>query len=345
MMSSSSMRRRAALALSALALNALSPLPAFAQSSDSATARALFAEGRKLMNDKRFEDACPKFEESLRLDPGMGTQFNLAFCWEQIGRSASAWAMFLDVAAAARAAGQAQREAAARERAAALEPKLSRLSIRVASPAEGMEITRDEISVGRAVWGTAVPVDPGTHKLKASAPGKLPWTQDVRVADAAARVSVDVPRLEDAPVEAAAAPAAAPVIRESVSMPEPDHSRGGADGQRIAAWVLGGVGVAGLGVGTYFALRFQSEKDKADSICPDASITCPEPEQAEYDRHHENAVSARTGIYVGVGVGGVALVTSLILFVTSSQSDSASSLQVAPLLGSDAWGGALSGRF
>src|SRR6185436_13105064 len=90
--------------------------------SDSAAARALFTEGRQLMSAEKYAEACPKLEESLRLDPGMGTRFNLAHCWEKIGRSASAWAMFLDVAAAARAAGQQQRDTAAKERAAALEP-------------------------------------------------------------------------------------------------------------------------------------------------------------------------------------------------------------------------------
>ena len=97
--------------------------------SDSAAARALFAEGRQLMSAEKYTEACPKLEESLRLDPGMGTQFNLAHCWEKLGRSASAWAMFLDVAAAARAGNQPQREAAAKERAAALEPKLTRLRV------------------------------------------------------------------------------------------------------------------------------------------------------------------------------------------------------------------------
>src|SRR5687768_2018720 len=74
--------------------------------SDSAAARALFAEGRSLMEGERFAEACPKFEESLRLDDGMGTQFNLAHCWDKLGRTASAWALFLDVAAAARAGNQ-----------------------------------------------------------------------------------------------------------------------------------------------------------------------------------------------------------------------------------------------
>jgi hypothetical protein len=339
----------AAVALAAL-LNGSVVRPAFAQGSDPATARALFAEGRKLMGEKKYEDACPKFEESLRLDHGMGTQFNLAFCWEQLGRTASAWATFLDVAAAARAAGQSEREAAARDRAAALEPKLSRLTIKVPAPVESLEVTRDDVAVGRAAWGSAVPVDPGTHTLKASAPGKKSWQQQVSVAGGA-RVSVDVPKLEDAPVAVAAA----------VTEPEPARSRSderprdsepardeGVDGTRVAAWVIGGVGVVGLGVGTFFALKFQSERDEYNGLCT-VMGSCADPADPEtiafYD-HKDKALSARTGVYVSFGVAGAALVTSTILFISSGQSRDRGDISVAPLLGGDdGWGASLSGRF
>src|SRR5262245_20973343 len=74
-----------------------SPRAAAAQSSsDAAAARALFAEGRKLLDEGKFNEACPKFQESLRLKPGIGTRFNLADCWEKSGRTASAWGEFLE---------------------------------------------------------------------------------------------------------------------------------------------------------------------------------------------------------------------------------------------------------
>src|SRR6185436_4269196 len=107
-----STRRGASLVAAAILFQAL---PAAAQSSNDAAARALFAEGRKLSSEGKWQEACPKFEESLRLVPGAGTRFNLADCWEHIGRTASAWSGFLDVAAEAKAAGQADREKASRE--------------------------------------------------------------------------------------------------------------------------------------------------------------------------------------------------------------------------------------
>src|ERR1044071_5690414 len=77
---------------------------------DVAAAQALFEQGRALMARERPEDACPKFEESQRLDPALGTEFNLASCYEKLGKLASAYALFTEVAATAHSTGQRQRE-------------------------------------------------------------------------------------------------------------------------------------------------------------------------------------------------------------------------------------------
>ena len=81
-----------------------------ARAEDETPARALFKQGRALANEGKYAEACPKFEESLRLEVGVGTQFNLADCWEHVGKTASAQKLFLGAAASAKAAGQVERE-------------------------------------------------------------------------------------------------------------------------------------------------------------------------------------------------------------------------------------------
>src|SRR5258708_7517825 len=119
---------------------------------------------------------------------------NLADCYEKNGQTASAWAEFREASSAARAAGSKDREELARQRATALEPKLSRLTIVAAK--QSAQITRDGTPVDSAAFGTAMPVDPGKHVVEATARGKQKWSKAIEVA-ATAHVSVEVPLLED----------------------------------------------------------------------------------------------------------------------------------------------------
>jgi len=98
-------------------------------------AQLLFDEGFDLMETGRFAEACPKLEESQRLDPGMGTQFRLAECYEHTRRPASAWSTYVQVLQAARRAGMADREALAMARVQSLEPTLPRIQIDLAPAA------------------------------------------------------------------------------------------------------------------------------------------------------------------------------------------------------------------
>ena len=91
-----------------------------AETSDAVAAQALFDQARALMTSGKASEACPKFAESQRLDPGVGTLLNLAACYEASGRPASAWSTFLEAESAARAASNVEGVRVSRERAAAL---------------------------------------------------------------------------------------------------------------------------------------------------------------------------------------------------------------------------------
>jgi hypothetical protein len=334
--------------------------PALAQPS-GAQARALFREARELMNRERYAEACPKFEESMRLDRGIGTQFNLAHCWEKLGRTVSAWALFLDVASAAHEQNQRKREAAARERAAALEAHLPHLRIDVAEPVDGLEVQRSGETVGRAAWGTSMPIDPGTYRIEASAPGKEPWSTSVDVPSTGGTLSLQIPALVD--IEKPE-----PVAIAMAEAPERDaraESPGG--GRTAVAWVLAGVGVAAAGTGGFFALRSKDETNAARALCdggPNGNVCDRDEmlpgsdgsdrERSEMFEHRERAKQAALVSYIGFGVGGAALLGSVLLFVTGSSEPGAEAseagpsearLRLQPIVGDGQHGITLSGRF
>jgi hypothetical protein len=196
--------RRAGATLLLLAACAALPRLGYAQSgTKAAMAEALYRQARDLMAAGKLDEACPKFAESHRLDPATGTLLNLAACHERQGKLATAWLEYSDVIVGARRDGRQDRVDYATERAAALEPRLSRLTVVVAADADepSLVLELDGSSFGRAAIGAPTPVDPGKHVVQASASGKKPWRQEVMIGAEADQQTVTIPRLEDAPVE------------------------------------------------------------------------------------------------------------------------------------------------
>jgi hypothetical protein len=295
------------------------PAPSLAGGTDEAGARVLFTEGRKLAASGDYPRACLKFEDSLRLDPGIGTSYNLADCLEHMGRTASAWGRFLDVAAATRAAGQPERERVARTRAAALEPKLARLVVEVSAPGPGLVVERDGVGVGPASWGMAIPVDPGHHIVEASAPGMKKWSQSAEVADAPTTLVVSVPPLELLATEAA------PVVASQTLERAPGS--GGHIGHPPSRWSLpvislGTLSVVAIATGVALAFRVQSENADAMALCPGSTCQSTD-EKARHDSLVSDAYRDRDLAFAGAGVGAAALLAAAYLWWRAGWSPSA----------------------
>jgi len=203
--------------------------PAAAQVSNAALAESLFREGKRLSGEHKFAEACPKFAESYKLDPGLGTLLNLASCHEAEGKPASAWAEFSEATSRAKREGDNERAQLADEHMRALEPKLAYFTISVAPGASipGLVITFDSRELSSAALGVKIPVDPGKHQIAAAAPGKLSNSQTVDAPAAGGTLAVTLPALQDAPGAALAAPpvaanpAAAPAATAAAATAEP----------------------------------------------------------------------------------------------------------------------------
>lgn len=162
--------------------------PAFAQ---KAEADAAFQRGKALMAKGQTAEACSEFETSMRLEPLNGTLYNLALCHEAVGKIASAWSELKELAANDKNAARAKDAA---RRAAALEKKLTRMRIEVATPVDGLVIKRDDIEV-TALAGRDVPVDPGRYTFIASAPGHADATVEADLSSPGQTIAVTIPPL------------------------------------------------------------------------------------------------------------------------------------------------------
>lgn len=242
---------------------------------NKAAAEALFQEGKTLFGQAQYEQACSKFAASQELDAGFGTLMNLGECYEQRGMTASAWATFTEAAGLARASGQTERETNARARARMLESKLSRLVVSANARAmeiEGLEVRLNGTALPRAVWGSLVPVDPGTQRVEVRAPGYRPWSSELVVPQGAGEARLEVPELEREPEPPATAPPipVAPPSARSTGARDwatPTTADEGS-GQRTTGYVLLGVGAGGLVLGSIFGLQAFAKNGDSDALCP-----------------------------------------------------------------------------
>jgi hypothetical protein len=232
-------------------------IPAAAQDGNAAIAESLFRDGKRLSTEHKYAEACPKFAESYKLDPGLGTLLNLATCHEAEGKAASAWAEFSEASSRARRDGDTDRAQLAEEHVRSLEPKLAHISIELApGPAlAGLVVKFDGRELSSAALGVQIPVDPGQHQIEASAPGKQSYSQTIAAPGPAGSATVAVPQLQDAPAAAASAapvaaapnapgatPVAQPVQATSPPAPSgPSHTAVIASGVATGVFLVGAI--------------------------------------------------------------------------------------------------------
>lgn len=286
-----------------------------------AAAESLFQDARKLMDAKKYGEACPKFLASHKASPAVGTLLNLADCYEKDGKLASAWARFHEAVALAQRLGRPDREKTARDRADKLEPKLIKLTIKSAD--KDIAVKLDGTGIDAAALGTPVPVDPGSHTIEATAKGKKPYTSTFEVAEKSRTSSVDIPALQSEPE---AAHVDAPTTKKEEPAPLMVSTNDGGL-QRTLGIVAVGVGVVGLGVGTVFGLKTSSTWSDAQTHC-----NAGECDQAGVDLA-DSAKSSGNIATIAFVAGGVFTLGGLALYFTAPAARSRADTRVRPAIG------------
>lgn len=311
---------------------------------DVARADKLFKDAQAQLDAGNVAKACPLFAESLKLAPGIGVSLYLADCYERAGLRARAYRQFKAAQVMATAKGDG-RSLIAGQRAQKLEAGLPRLTIAVAPATKlpDLAIRIDGWDVPEPEWNVAMPTDPGTHVVVASASAHKSLQHDVTVLNAAqATQTLTIEPLEPEggaaaggavavgaagstpgatnggpPPGAAVPPGASPVTPENGNAPPADQAHAGGDAGSTRRYVGVGVGAAGVvvtGLGVVFGLMAKSKLDDSnadghctpDNACDAAGLGL---------RSDADANATRSNVAIGVGV--VAIVAGVVIYLTA----------------------------
>jgi serine/threonine-protein kinase len=299
-------------------------------------ADALFKKAKKLHGDKKYAEACPMFEKSDALDPGIGAKLNVAKCYEDWGMLARAHRWYVDAEAMATSAND-KRADKIKELITAMDSDVPRLTLKLP---DGADATAAEVKLdGKAATiGKETRVDPGPHEITWRVEGKkksktIPMerggerelTLDMRPTggasgDGAVSARVDKPVVVDAP-------------------PAPGRTR------RIIGLSVGAAGLVGMGVATYLTLDARSSYNSAiDTHCMGSKDMCTdEGLSITSDARSQANVATVITVVSLVAIGG-----GIVLYLTAPKGEARESnktVYVTPLITGDTGGIVLGGGF
>jgi hypothetical protein len=283
---------------------------------------ALFEQGRRRIDAHDCPGAIPLFLESVRLHESVGARISLAECYQKT-EPLLAWRSLKKAEDVAERATD-NRAAYARERARELEARLAMVELRITKTTRmlpGFELRIDATLVeARYLDGAAIAVEPGKHTLRATAPGKRPWTANVDVVVGSAAQALVALEDEEGAARGAPPPDATP----------PTSNVG--DTQRSTGIVVGAVGIVGVGVGAVFGLVARSKLQDAQAACSGYPSCAPGSSAASANDANDSANHAATISTIALIAGSVAVAAGAALYLTAPRAGSPQAY-VAPRIG------------
>ena len=287
--------------------------PAFAQPEPQPTPQQkqsdqLFGEGRELIKREDFKGACEKFEQAIALDPtAPGVMLNLGLCNEKLGKLKTSLKWYRDAQIAASSAHLVDYEEAAKERTAALLPKVPNVKIEIGAVPPDTQIRIDGERIGPPDYGK-FDLDPGDHELEATATGKRTFKRSFSIKEGELQVPIAV-TFED-------------TVTTTVTI---DEGRT----RRIIAYALAGAGVLNMSLSGYLGWKARDDWNGARDMGGDI------------DKYR-----SRQNVATGVFVGGVALVgAGVVLYLTAPKPEERQQTTFAPVIGPDRVGFSFSRGF
>jgi hypothetical protein len=318
-------------------------------------ARAAANAGAQAYGERKWAQAVDMFTRAESLVHSPVHLLYLARSYEKLGALVKAREAYIKITneelASNAPAPMKQAKADAEKELEALEPRVPYVSVVVQGVGpKPVAVTMDGEQVPAALLGVPRPVDPGEHRFEAMAEGMDSAVSSISVREARSETVVLTLHQSATPAPGPTPPAAqnpppvgySPQIAGQLGGPVADS---GGHGISPITWVAFGVGVVGVGVGTFFALQESSKVSEANDQChlpgPTGNDYCS-PKATSLD---DDARTARTISIVGFVAGGAGLATGVTLLAIGlkHKSTETASAGVTPWVGLGSAG--LRGRF
>ena len=315
------------LAAGVLALSSVASRASAQPRDGTDRAVAAFEEARALIDAGHCDQALPKLKESLALHASIGAHLSIADCTEQ-SAPLDAWQHLVEAARLAYM-NHDDRLAVAESRARELAKRLPTLRIEFAGDElhlAGLELRLDGVRVEPFAYRDGImATTEGEHVLDVTAPNRA-FSQRVTTTRATSTtVRVALRDTTPEPVVPPPTHAQAPIARDVGDA---------STTQRTMGFVVGGVGVGGIVLGSIFGAVTLAKKHDMQSACGgDLSHCSASPQVIE-----ETRSSARTTATVATASfagGAIAIVAGLVLVLASPTSTPArmGRLTLAPTAG------------
>jgi tetratricopeptide (TPR) repeat protein len=294
---------------------------------DKEKADTLFKHGKKLMDEKKYSEACEAFEQSMKLDPGIGTELNIARCfqeWGKLGRALRSYQAAEKMAKDAHDTRADKIEGLVTE----LDPQVPRLTIHVPDGAPLKGVTID----GAAVDSVAEPIllDPGPHTIVYPSAGGGRKTKIVPLdRGGSSEVTLELPA--STTIDNTPPPPPPPAPKSTPAAPDPGRT------YKLAAYGVGGAGVAAIAVSSYLTLTARSKyNDALKAHCGGMTDGCDSIGLAQtHDARHRANIAT---VVFSVGLAAVGGGVVLYLLAPKGEKPEDAALYVVPSMSPDGAG-------
>lgn len=306
--------RRLVLTLAAAAPAA--PAIAVAGENDAQiqAARELFVQAEKDEDAGRWSEALDKLRRVAGVRATAGVRYHIALSEEHVGTIAAALGDYAVAEAQARAENAQDVLRLVGGRLRDLSPRVPRLTIHVNPDVPDAQVTLDGAPLARSLLGVSMPLEPGVHRVEASAPARPPTTATITMHE---RDTTVIEMQIGAPASPTPIPTTTPTpIPTPIPTTTPTPSHASAVAATIATIVLAGGGIAS------FLVAGGQHSDAVDAC---SRVTSSAPGACDSQKN-----GVRTWDWLAAGAWGAAAISGVAAVVLWSHAPSRGSSGSAP---------------